>query len=268
MAFVQVSMYSQVLEMDTNVSVLLPESRHGGGSFVDPNRTHPVLYCLHGHGDDHTAWIRKSCIELVARDYDLIVVMPTVQRGWYLDGLSSLKYETYIAEELPAKMQDFFHVTADREKTYVMGNSMGGYGALRMALKHQDRYAACCSLSPALPETFEGHEDTLAEFNRGIQLATGPFASIPGTDADIRALADAAAESDGPRTHIFACCGTEDLMTGVSFDVLDPHMQQLGSKLDYTSERGHGGHDWWYWNPRIKRFIESLGLEGVNAQEG
>ena len=57
-------------------------------------------------------------------------------------------------------------------------------------------------------------------------------------------------------------------MTGLSFDLLDPHMQTLTDRLEYESERGHGGHDWWYWNPRIKRFVDSLGLDGVNAQEG
>ena len=268
MAFVQLSMYSQALAMDTDVCVLLPESRHGGGDITDATRTHPVLYCLHGHGDDHTAWIRKSCIELVARDYDLIVVMPTVQRGFYVDGIHGLAYETYISEELPAKMRDFFHVTDDPAKTFVMGNSMGGYGALRMAFKHPERYAACCSLSPALPQTFAGYESVLGEFNRGMELAMGPLTEIPGGEFDALVMAERLAASDGPKPRIFACCGEEDAMTGLSFDLLDPHMQTLADRLEYESERGHGGHDWWYWNPRIKRFVDSLGLDGVNAQEG
>lgn len=88
MAYLNLSMYSKVLPMDTNVSVLLPEQRKGARETLHPDRKYPVLYCLHGYGDDHTAWIRKSNIEIAARDYHVVVVMPTVQRGYYADSAS------------------------------------------------------------------------------------------------------------------------------------------------------------------------------------
>ena len=107
MAFITMSLYSNVLQMDTNVNVILPEVRKGEQP-LEPDRKYPVLYCLHGHGDDHTAWIRKSNIEYLVRNYGLIVVMPTVARSYYTDQYHGHRYIKYLSEELPVKIANFF----------------------------------------------------------------------------------------------------------------------------------------------------------------
>ncbi len=65
--------------------------------------------------------------------------MATGQRHW-----------TYISEEVPAIARHFFPLSGDRNKNYVAGLSMGGYGAFKLALTYPERYAAAASLSGAL----------------------------------------------------------------------------------------------------------------------
>ena len=86
MAFVQCDIFSYRLGMDTELAVLLPEKRQQR-PYDRSNDRYKVLYLLHGHSDDHTAYIRKSLIELLVRDKDLIVVMPNCHRGMYTDGV-------------------------------------------------------------------------------------------------------------------------------------------------------------------------------------
>lgn len=108
MAFVQCNFFSYQLGMDTEISALLPEKRQQRS--VDRSKDkYKVLYLLHGHSDDHTAYIRKSLIELLVRDKDLVVVMPNAHRGMYTDGKIGHRYFSYIVDELPVVASNFFH---------------------------------------------------------------------------------------------------------------------------------------------------------------
>lgn len=262
MAFLTLSMYSEVLSMDTNVCVLLPEHRKGAREEPHPDKKYPVLYCLHGHGDDHTAWIRKSNIEVAARDYQVVVVMPTVQRGYYCDSDLGLAYYTYITEELPVKMANFFPISDRRENSFVMGNSMGGYGAFRAALANPDRYAAAAALSPALPQVLYKYRN---EFTRAMALAVGPEEDFAESDNNLLNLADRLAGTEGEKPRLYACCGTEDWISLEGFHLLDTHMKAKGAALDYRSETTPGAHNWDFWNPQIKKVIEWFGFQKIGG---
>ena len=146
MAFVQCDIFSYELGMDTELTVLLPEKRQQKP--IDrSNQRYKVLYLLHGHGDDHTAYIRKSLIELLVRDKDLVVVMPNCHRGMYTDGIYTHRYYSYVAEELPIVTANLFHGSLEPKDQYIAGFSMGGYGAAKIALRNPGRYAAVGVLS-------------------------------------------------------------------------------------------------------------------------
>ena len=257
MAFLTMSMYSEVLSMDTNVSVILPEKRKGGLETLHPDRKYPVLYCLHGHGDDHTAWIRKSNIETAARNYGVVVIMPTVQRGYYVDGVHGFAYYTYITEELPVKMANFFPISLKREDTYIMGNSMGGYGALRIALANPDRYAGVSSLSPALPQVLYKYHN---EFTRGMGLAVGTEEKFAESENNLLNLLDRLNGYEGEKPKIYACVGTEDWISGESYQLLDSYIRKNCPQLDYTSATAPGEHNWDFWNPQISKSIKMFGF--------
>lgn len=75
------------------------------------------------------------------------LVIPEVQRSFYIDGAYGLNYFTYVSQELPAACHRMFGLSLEREKNYVMGLSMGGFGALKCALTYPERYAGCGSFS-------------------------------------------------------------------------------------------------------------------------
>src|SRR5213080_4930690 len=134
------------------MTVLLPQrtttqiGMAGGGSDEPP----PVLYLLHGLSDDDTIWLRRTSIERYVAPLGLAVVMPQVHRSFYTDQASGGNYWTFLSEELPELVGTLFRVSQRREDTFVAGLSMGGYGAVKWALRQPDRFAAAASLSGGL----------------------------------------------------------------------------------------------------------------------
>src|SRR5206468_7967478 len=110
----------------------------------------PVLYLLHGLSDDDTIWLRRTSIERYVAPLGLAVVMPQVHRSFYTDGVYGGRYWTFLSEELPELVGSLFRVSGRREDTFVAGLSMGGYGALKWALRQPQRFAAAASLSGAV----------------------------------------------------------------------------------------------------------------------
>ena len=76
--------------------------------------------------------------------------MPEVQRSFYTTGKVGIDYFHYVADELPAICGKWFHLDQRRENTFIAGESMGGYGAVKIALNRPGRYEAVASLSGVL----------------------------------------------------------------------------------------------------------------------
>ena len=138
--------------MSVSANVIMPQNtlRQIGMKGVGAADAAPVLYLLHGLSDDETIWMRRTSIERYAAQYGLAVVMPNGARSYYADMLRGGKYWTYLSEELPKVMQSFFRISDRREDTFAAGLSMGGYGAMKLALHCPERFAAAASLSGAL----------------------------------------------------------------------------------------------------------------------
>lgn len=125
MAFFDCHFFSDTLALNVSAYVLVPQPVP-----VDC----PVLWLLHGLSDDHTAWMRRTAIERYAAARNLAVVMPAVGRSFYQDMMSGPRYWSFLSEELPAIMRGFFPFSPARRRNFAAGLSMGGYGALRLAL--------------------------------------------------------------------------------------------------------------------------------------
>ncbi len=263
------SVYSHALGMDMPLNVLLPERRKAEAQDWS-DKKFPVLYCLHGHSDDQNAWIRKSQIELLTRGYEVIVVMPTTHRGFYTDAKYGHRYFTYIAEELPQLVANMFHASTRREDTFVMGNSMGGYGAFKLALTYPERYAAAASLSGAL-DPFAWFSDPVSlesfvteDFANNIHNVFGSAEEYHGSRNDLRYLARRLAASNGPQPLLYQCCGTDDNVTYCLNESFTRAVRQGLGNLNLQYEEGPGGHDWSYWMPQMERFISLLDLRPIS----
>ncbi len=268
MAYLTMNMRSVVLQMDTSVNVLLPEKRYERQA-LEPNRKYPVLYLLHGHGDDHSAWIRKSMIEYLTRDLDMVVVMPTVYRSYYTDCKYGLKCLTYVAEELPVKMANFFPISTKREDTFVAGNSMGGYGAFRLALGYPEKYGAAASFSGALTpfgdiDTDQDEAFTLTRSQDYLDNRYRNFGSreeFAASDNNLVRLVRRLNQSGKVKPMLYQCCGTEDFVTYGQNVCFHKFMEQEGQGFGYEYFEGPGNHNWDFWNPQIPVMLKKFGLK-------
>lgn len=139
MAFLNCEVFSKTLNMATALRVILPDEGELGAA--------NTVYLLHGLSDNSSGWTRYTAVEQYARERGLAVVMPEVQRSFYADMAAGLDYFGYVAVELPAMCERMFGLPHERTKRYVMGLSMGGYGALKCALTYPERYAGVGSFS-------------------------------------------------------------------------------------------------------------------------
>ncbi len=243
--FITMRVYSEALGEQTIVNVILPQGPTLGEIGVESAQRPSELKCLyllHGLSDDETIWSRRTSIERYAVKYGICVVMPRGGKSFYSDEKYGNKYYTFIAKELPKLIEDTFPVSSKREDRYVGGNSMGGYGALKIALTEEGRYAAAFGLS--LVADIHSHHFTPHLHN----IFGGP---IPD-HADLFKLADAH-EHDAVKPRLYVTTGTGDFMYD---DIvrLDKHMQT--KDYDYTYVETDGLHCWELWDETVQTSIE------------
>lgn len=259
MAFLTMTLYSVELGRDTNLCALLPENKHG--RHQAGRREYPVVYALHGYGDNHTSWMRKSTLELVARDYDVVVVMPEADNSFYTDRPGS-RYHTYVSEELPQRMAAYLPISTRREDTFIMGNSMGGYGAFLMALSHPGRYAAAASLSGILGICYCGSSPLMGDpdFRVQMDLSFGGEDSFRTSPYNLYRLASELGQSGARQPRLLHLCGTEDdLALEWGRDFVSYVDGSTDLSLQYREIEG-GAHGWGTWNPLIVDAFAFFGL--------
>ena len=123
--------------------VVLPES------YQSSTDKYPVVYLLHGFGDNYMAWQNHVDLTKYANHYQFIIVCPDGQDSWYFDSPidPTYQFETYITQELRNHIESNFRTINDRKYRAITGLSMGGHGALWLAWRHPDIYGMCGSMS-------------------------------------------------------------------------------------------------------------------------
>ena len=252
MALIHCDFFSETLGLSSSMYVILPNpvGKKGGRTLK-----HPVLYLLHGYSDDHTIWLRKTSIERYVENLGLAVVMPAVNKSFYMDMKHGDKYWTFISKELPRIACAFFPLSDKREDNFAAGLSMGGYGALKLALGCPGKFAAGAGLSGALDLVTLAASKGDIDFSNIFADAT----KIKGSSNDLFHLAAKVSASDGPKPKLYQCCGTEDFLYRDNIAFRD-YCRTLS--LDYTYEEEPGEHVWAYWDKKIQSVLEWLPLKG------
>ncbi len=256
MALLRCDFFSDVLELSTSMSVILPQgsTRQIGMAGAAGADAPPVLYLLHGLSDDDTTWSRRTSIERYVAPLGLAVVMPQVHHSFYTDQVHGLRYWTFLTEELPSIVDRFFRVSSRREDTFVAGLSMGGYGAMKWALRQPERFAAAASLSGSLGLS-DQHGGGDPWFRA---LLDRTFGDLPmnGSNDDVMHLIRSADPSTVPA--LLAACGTEDFLYGETSQFVAACAER---GVDLTVDIGPGDHEWDYWDTAIQRVLAWLPLK-------
>ncbi|MGN6303092.1 MAG: alpha/beta hydrolase [Angustibacter sp.] len=261
MALVRCDYFSDVLEMGTSMTVLLPQATTAqigvsGSAPQDDGRAHgaPVLYLLHGLSDDATAWTRWTSVERYVEPLGLAVVMPQVARSFYLDQAHGGRYWEHLSEEVPAVVESFFRVSGRRDDTFVAGLSMGGYGALRWALHQPERFAAAASLSGALDLATRQASGALRP---DLADAVVGDRQVAGSDDDLLALLERRVAAGTVLPQLYVACGTDDELVSESRSFLAT-ADRLG--VEVTRDLGPGDHEWSYWDDQVQHVLDWLPL--------
>ena len=239
MATFEGTIYSDALRMMTSITVSIPQVVEGDM---------PVLYLLHGLSDNHSAWLRRSNVDLYAEKSGFAVVMPEVQRSFYTDMAYGLRYFTYIADELPKICCRLFRFSDKRENKFIAGLSMGGYGAMKAALTYPDRYLAAASFSGALhiKKSCKNSSDLIS-----YQECYGINHVRISEDDDLFSLAEMM-KTCGEYPDFYITCGLADFLYE---DNRDFCLQLEKLSVPYKYEEWEGAHNWEFWNESIRRAI-------------
>jgi len=248
MALFHLVYFSDVLGVQTPVDVIIPEGKQGIGVDAAGEEKFPaVLYLLHGYSDDQTIWQRRTSVERYAASHNLAIVMPGVNHSFYCNEEYGERYWDYVSQELPMMMHRFFRLSDKPEDTFVAGLSMGGYGAMKLALNQPERFGAAASFSGAVDIA-----STRQRHNHNWKRITGGK-SIKGTENDLFHMLKANAEAEH-KPRLYVSCGTADFLYGQHKKFI-PALKKAG--WDVTAyEEPDATHEWGFWDREIRKFIE------------
>jgi putative tributyrin esterase len=248
MAFLRIDHVPETVKVNSPLYIILPEPGKMAGVPVSRCK---VLYLLHGHSDDGSAWQRYTAIESIAALYGLVVVMPSAGLSFYTNQPNGQNYFTYLTEELPHYLEYVFGLTHRRKDTLIAGNSMGGYGAFKAAFLHPELYSAAASFSGLLSLAFLGvitDDPRLSE----LKHLFGDLSKLPGSEHDPDTWIQNASTHPGELPRLYASCGRQDDLYPLN-TLFNTACQSSGIPLDYHEQDGF--HDWFFWNTEIQRFL-------------
>lgn len=249
MAFAKTRMFSEVLGLCVTCDVILPQRTD-----MEPDKKLPVLWLLHGAHGNYADWTRLTSIERYVRPYGLAVVMPSAQNSCYTDMAHGRKYYTYISEELPKLMRQFYNFSDKREDNFIAGLSMGGMGSLMLGLANPEKYAVIGCLSAGLV-----NEEGSFGHGQRFEMTFGD-GYTPGTYKDPYGNARKIIEQGLPCPRVFHACGADDFLLASAHKTRDFFRSFPNDPFEYRYAESPGAHTWDFWDDHIRQFIEFLHL--------
>lgn len=225
-------MGSRALGMQTSVNVLLPD-------YPQPNL--PILLLLHGLGDDENTWLEQTRLTAVIGERQLAVIMPRVDRSYYTDTVAS-GYFKFVSQELLERCRQVFSLSSLASQTFVGGVSMGGFGALKVALNKPDDFAGVLS--------FSGVTDLIKQWRLNPDRDDW-FKSMYGTQAKMLETIDdlSGLAANWPQNKrkpiVWQFCGQSDPFNKMNAEF---HKQLILHQFQTTYLTLPGAHTWSVWN--------------------
>ncbi len=251
------SMTSTILKSERKFAVYLPPD------YETSQRSYPVLYLLHGAGDDQTGWVQFGEVLQIAdktikegKATPMIIVMPdakTGHRGYYNDIKGEWRYEDFFFEELVPYVEKTYRIKSEKRYRAIAGLSMGGGGTFMYALHHPEMFSSACPLSayigPLSIEQFkksqinknDSYPDSVIqnyyEYHNALSLINNM------TKKQIKAV------------RWFIDCGDDDFLYEGNSLV---HIAMRKKEIPHEFRVREGHHSWTYWReslPVVLKFV-------------
>ena len=247
---------SEILNMERKYSIYLPPG------YNESDQAYPVLYLLHGSGDDHTGWVQFGQVQHIAdktiaegKCARMIIVMPdanTGRRGYFNDVNGDFNYEDFFFNELIPHIEKTYRVRGTRQYRAISGLSMGGGGTIFYTLHHPELFSAAAPLSASTGSW---------EFEQYKQRQT----NVNLTDAQLQAfykrhnieeiIKNASKEEMDriKRVRWYISCGDDDfLYEGNSM----MHIVFRKNEIPHEFRIKDGAHTWTYWRMELPLVME------------
>ena len=216
-------------------------------------RHYPALYLLHGLYGDFENWETRTNLVQYAEKYQYIIVMPDARDSWYTNSATvpQDKFEDYIVKDVIDEAEKSWRIIRSPHRRAIAGLSMGGYAAVKFALRYPGMFAVAASISGAMNPTSAEMVRLQPKFEPNLSNVFGPAGSETRRLNDIYELARAADPSAVP--YLYVDIGNQDWALPSDRELLTI----LGErKYRYEYHEYPGVHSWEYWDRRIPAVLE------------
>jgi len=251
------SLPSKILKGDRKYAVYLPPD------YESSTRSYPVLYLLHGGGDDQTGWVQFGEVLHITdqairegKATPMVIIMPdanTGQRGYFNSLKNDWRYEDFFFEELIPYVEKTYRIKGEKRYRAVAGLSMGGGGSFMYALHHPELFSSACPLSASVgPLSLEDMKTNLERRNQ------------KGTDAEIEAyfkrhnaisLINEIKDDQKKAVRWYIDCGDDDFLYEGNSLV---HIAMRKKEIPHEFRVRDGGHTWSYWRSALPTVLEFI----------
>ncbi|NQU55063.1 MAG: esterase family protein [Bacteroidetes bacterium] len=252
------SMKSEILKMDRKYAVYLPPG------YETSERSYPVLYLLHGAGDDQTGWVQFGEIldiadkAIKAGDATaMIVIMPdanTGQRGYFNSMKGDWQYEDFFFEELMPYVEKTYRIKSEKRYRAIAGLSMGGGGTFVYALRHPELFSSACPLSASCdPLNMEGMKRYTSR--HGMENVTEAQIETYFNKHSVPEMMKNMPDDQKKAVNWFIDCGDDDFLFEGNSVV---HIEMRKNEIPHEFRIRNGAHNWTYWReslPVVLSFI-------------
>ena len=213
-----------------------------------------TLFLLHGFSGVAGSWVP----EYLADKYNVAVVAPNGENGFWLDGLSTgHKFCSLLGEEMLEYVRKTFNIAKTPETTCVMGLSMGGFGALHTGLAFPDKFGKVGAMSSALivhevAKMKEGTGNDVANYEY-YRECFGEPSQLLARGNNPETLVDKLLAEDKKLPEIYMCCGTEDFLLEQN-RVFHRFLESRGVAHEYVESRGN--HDMMFWSEYTEKILK------------
>lgn len=251
------SMPSKILGGDRKYAVYLPSDYETSG------RSYPVLYLLHGGGDDQTGWVQfgevkhiadKAIAEGIATQ--MIIVMPdanTGVRGYFNDVRGKWNYEDFFFKEFMPYIEKTYRIKTEKRFRAIAGLSMGGGGTFMYALRHPELFSSACPLSASAGPVDLADAET--RLKRTIPDVTPDEVKKYYETQNAVVLINNMPDTQKKAVRWYIDCGDDDFLYEMNSLV---HIAMRKKEIPHEFRIRDGGHTWTYWRtalPTVLSFI-------------
>ncbi len=256
--FDNLTMDSEILKMERKYAIYLPPD------YESSERSYPVLYLLHGGGDDQSGWVQFGEVLRIADKAILegsatamIIVMPDAnrgQRGFFNDPKNEWRYEDFFFEEFMPFVEKTYRIKGEKRYRAISGLSMGGGGTFMYALHHPELFSSACPLSASCgPLNFEEMERYKSRY--GAENVSEEELKTWYKQHSALELVNDMPDKQKKAVRWYIDCGDDDFLYEGNSLV---HIAMRKREIPHEFRIRDGGHTWTYWReslPEVLSFI-------------